>query len=125
MIDTVMTTYPVMDPEVKVKWVEALRSGQFKQGEGYLKTRDGCNCCLGVLAEITGIQSKPSECEIDDGSYSYSFPNPSFPDGYNYEIHETPIGYCGIAKQPRNELMNMNDDGMPFPEIADWIERNL
>lgn len=100
MIDTVMTTYPAMDPEVKVKWVEALRSGQFKQGEGYLKTRDGCNCCLGVLAEITGIQSKPSECEIDDGSYSYSFPNPSFPTGTITRFMKLPSVTVGLLNSP-------------------------
>ena len=108
MIDTVMTTYPAMDPEVKVKWVEALRSGQFKQGEGYLKTRDGCNCCLGVLAEITGIQSKPSECEIDDGSTGW-----------------IPDDVMTFPRKVQLDLADMNDRGTTFVKIANYIEVNL
>lgn len=35
-----------------MKWVNALRSGKYKQGQkGYLK-RDGKYCCLGVLVEL-------------------------------------------------------------------------
>ena len=40
-----------MNPTVKEKWLAALRSGKYEQGEVALK----CNnkfCCLGVLADI-------------------------------------------------------------------------
>lgn len=33
------------------KWIRALRSGKFKQGQGAL-CKDGKHCCLGVLCEI-------------------------------------------------------------------------
>jgi hypothetical protein len=47
-----------MDPEVKVKWLEALRSGKYKQCTGLLKDQNPENekdisfCCLGVLADL-------------------------------------------------------------------------
>jgi hypothetical protein len=45
-----------MNPEVKQKWVKALRSGQYKKGTGSLRTgsihQDGEYCCLGVLCDI-------------------------------------------------------------------------
>ncbi len=48
---------PPMKADVKERWVAALRSGKYKQGQGFLRrdTVDGvCHCCLGVLAEEEG-----------------------------------------------------------------------
>ena len=41
-----------MDAEIKRKWVEALRSGNYQQGRNHLH-RDNKFCCLGVLCQIT------------------------------------------------------------------------
>lgn len=45
-----------MNPEVKALWLEALRSGRYRQGRGRLRTTnpDGSNnyCCLGVLCDL-------------------------------------------------------------------------
>lgn len=43
----------MMEPTVKNKWIEALRSGEFKQWHGslYDENFDGY-CCLGVLCEL-------------------------------------------------------------------------
>jgi hypothetical protein len=45
----------VANTENIAKWVEALRSGDFKQGKGALRTIDGSYCCLGVACEISGV----------------------------------------------------------------------
>lgn len=45
----------VMNPEIKQKWITALRSGDYKQGKYRLKQEangETCHCCLGVLAEM-------------------------------------------------------------------------
>jgi hypothetical protein len=42
-----------MKPEIKQRWVEALRSGDYKQGRGYL-LQSGEYCCLGVLCDLAG-----------------------------------------------------------------------
>lgn len=40
--------------EIKAKWLEALKSGKYKQGFSELHTKtDNSYCCLGVLAKIT------------------------------------------------------------------------
>jgi len=41
-------------PSVKKKWLEALRSGEYKQTQGELRSEDKPNsfCCLGVLCNI-------------------------------------------------------------------------
>lgn len=38
--------------EVQQRWVAALRSGEFEQERGWLRSKDGKYCCLGVLCEL-------------------------------------------------------------------------
>ena len=40
-----------MNPQVKEKWVNALRSGEYSQCDGKLRSADGF-CCLGVLCDL-------------------------------------------------------------------------
>lgn len=40
-----------MKEDVKELWLTDLRSGEFIQGDGQLRTLDDKNCCLGVLCE--------------------------------------------------------------------------
>jgi hypothetical protein len=40
-----------MKPEIKQLWIDALRSGEYIQGHGALKTSWGY-CCLGVLCDL-------------------------------------------------------------------------
>lgn len=40
-----------MDAGVKAKWLEALRSGEYEQTTGALRSTNGY-CCLGVLCEV-------------------------------------------------------------------------
>ena len=40
-----------MNKEVKKKWVDALRSGEYAQGRSSLRDHDEY-CCLGVLCEL-------------------------------------------------------------------------
>jgi len=42
---------PKLKPEIKERWLEALRSGKYKQTTGYLRDDDGF-CCLGVLCDV-------------------------------------------------------------------------
>jgi hypothetical protein len=44
-----------MNPAIKKQWVEALRSGEYKQGREYLRQGDKF-CCLGVLCDLYGKQ---------------------------------------------------------------------
>lgn len=86
-----------MSPQLKARWVEALRSGMFQQYrrgliDGSFEAPDAY-CCLGVLWAIAGK-----------------------PDDLNGLWHTT----VGDSK---SMLINMNDkQGKTFAEIADWIE---
>ncbi len=41
-----------MKPDIKQRWLEALRSGKYKQGTHSLSSNTGQYCCLGVLCDI-------------------------------------------------------------------------
>ena len=94
-----------MDPAIKKKWVAALRSGEYEQGQGYLQ-KDGKFCCLGVLCHVCGAEE--SLGRLTD------WPDANTTDSSRLTWPEV------------NELAAMNDDdNLSFPEIADWIEEHL
>lgn len=41
-----------MKQEIAERWVQALRSGEYKQGLSRLRTKDDGYCCLGVLCDL-------------------------------------------------------------------------
>lgn len=45
-----------MKKEIADKWVEALRSGRYKQCKSWLRDNDGF-CCLGVLCDISKMSA--------------------------------------------------------------------
>jgi hypothetical protein len=46
-----------MDKKLKAKWVKALRSGKYAQGQTVMfNDNTGAYCCLGVLCEVSGIE---------------------------------------------------------------------
>jgi hypothetical protein len=48
-----------MEKELAMRWVEALKSGHYKQGRGWLHDRGNNTwCCLGVLCDVGGFKSE-------------------------------------------------------------------
>jgi hypothetical protein len=108
-----------LDKKVKHKWLKALRSGKYEQGQFYLKRNDRF-CCLGVLCDTV----KPNKWEKSEG-----IGRP--------ELHE--LGGGGVSTLSKdfmkkinlpisalNKLITMNDVQVKsFEEIASYISRNL
>ena len=98
----------------KKRWVRALRSGRFIQSTGILADENG-SCCLGVAGIICGIKH---DVLATGGLYKDTV-----------ELQEMAakhrIPKVLIEEGIRGELTEMNDNGTPFPEIADYIEENL
>jgi len=46
-----------MKPEIKKKWTEALKSGEYKQSSGFLQNQNGF-CCLGVLCDLYAKENR-------------------------------------------------------------------
>ena len=114
-----------MNPEIKAKWIEALRSGKYEQGQGKLN-KNGKFCCLGVLCEVMNYGKLPSTYS---GANSYKKEN----DTYESENHLTEGMRLelGIDSSQEHTLILMNDgkrrveNKKSFNEIADWVEKNL
>lgn len=103
-----------MDKEIKRRWVEALRSGQYIQGRSKLfEEYKGTFCCLGVLCDIQGVpRERTSQYAIAPFISEAGIP------GFE------PIQGV-ISQEEANCLAGMNDKGKTFNEIADYIEETL
>jgi hypothetical protein len=97
-----------VDQEIKTLWVEALRSGYYKQGKNVLKDNNRY-CCLGVLKHLIEGDFEGRQAYYDDAEA------------------------IGLTLEVQEKLAVMNDgDGdyyyrgrKSFTQIADYIERNL
>lgn len=121
---------------VKQRWVAALRSGEYKQAHGALRTVNPDDdtalnhCCLGVLCDLyaaeTGIDWKRSI--LSEVPVVYLGAVDSLPE----EVREW-AGLSGADPRARGfTLAELNDgtedDGVPahsFDQIADIIEEEL
>jgi hypothetical protein len=109
-----------MDAEIKKAWIEALRSGRYKQGMHQLRTVENEFCCWGVLCDIVDPEGWNLAL---DGCVTHRT-KPAFPS-------DSVIMKAGLINdgKPDDEtitmLANKNDWGESFDTIANWIENNL
>lgn len=112
-----------MNPEVKTLWLEALRSGDYKQATGALNRMGVGQCCLGILCEVAVAQGFPLLVEAVE---PYNGEQRVM---YNQELGLLPPevrAWAGVDSCASGRLIEMNDDlKKNFSEIADWIEANL
>lgn len=94
-----------MEPELKRKWVDALRSGKFERGNGRLKA-DSKYCCLGVLRHIANPRDKRRAAHA-------------------HLLHSDQLAEFGLSNSEQTKLADMNDNGKTFSEIADYIEKRI
>jgi hypothetical protein len=135
-----MTTEPEvrMNPEIKKRWVEALRSGKYKQGTAVLHdVTSDTYCCLGVLCDIA-MQDGIVTGEPPSGFARYAFMYRSVDDPDDVNATSPPasvVAWAGLpvfdptvvdGDDPDSSLMTMNDaDRRTFERIADVIEEQL
>lgn len=126
-----------MNQEIKAKWIAALRSGQYKQGTGTLRTSNDKFCCLGVLADLHR-KEVGGRWEWDDlgGGYCVIITQPTN-NSATADLPRSTRDWAGLestnpmvyAKQelhtPIRPLAAVNDSGYTFDRIADIIEQQL
>lgn len=109
-----------MNAKIKTGWLAALRSGEYKQAKGLLRRgiKHESFCCLGLLAVINGTKwtrranrwvASTNQRNAGQGQHS----------GMYYSNN------TGLTVRDASILAEMNDNGIKFPEIADYIENNL
>lgn len=108
----------MMKAETKAKWLEALRSGKYKQCEGSLRNDVGGFCCLGVLHDVTGGKwHKNRFSEICTGSKNRM--------NSDADMLEGIVFLQGLDRFIAAQLAELNDKGKTFEEIADVIEEKV
>lgn len=115
-----------MNQQIKEKWMNALRSGEYSQTKGCLRTKNGF-CCLGVLCDLYSKETGTGweEFKEDEALSTYST--------FLEEIATLPkevMEWSGLNQpNPYSEnwgsLASLNDGGTEFLKIADVIEKYL
>lgn len=136
------------NPEIKAQWLHALRSGEYAQGQGHLRTDEDKFCCLGVLTDLAveagvaewtpcdsfglygdlfGVEEVLFEGTDDERSVmNYLTATPRVLEWAGLNGAESlKFGESGYIPGLDNSLTRMNDNGMTFNEIADIIEEYL
>jgi len=112
-----------MNPQIKQKWVSALRSGDYQQGQNYLRTDNGF-CCLGVLCDLY-IKENNVEWNLANNGQNYEFQNKES------HLPSSVVGWAGVEDSNPyvnggiGTLSGLNDKGFTFNEIAGLIEEHL
>ncbi len=137
-----------LKPEIKKLWVDALRSGRYKQGYNDLRDSSGGHCCLGVLVEELGYEiirpeRKGEHCIVkvageyrdSDGVLPKALVPKIFdavPTEFEVDLRNPKVKYSGVdestndAYQGLFKFSELNDDcSLNFKEIADIIEEQL
>lgn len=127
-----MATKRILTDEVMRKWIEALRSGEYKQGFGTLKmsTDDDPDnksehqfCCLGVLCDVLEVPNKPIKEDTDEYWFLFDFTKYEVSyenfDNLPITISDELLNHYNIDT---HKLVSMNDeDSSTFRDIADYI----
>ena len=111
-----------MKKDIREKWVAALRSGKYEQGQNNLRSVDNKFCCLGVLCDIIDNTKWETFEKANSAKKTYPFTY----EGFSGTITNDLKKIAGLPNDKIGPLMNMNDEeNKSFAEIADWIETNL
>lgn len=109
-----------MTPELKAKWIAALRSGEYKQTKGRLLRKwrgEDRFCCLGVLCEVMEAPRTTGPSMNDQSGPGYDL---------NGIFHDAELPCSVLSAGDQNILVKLNDSHRrSFAKIADWIEENL
>ena len=115
-----------MKPEYKQPWIEALRSGQYKQGQSALcRQVDGNKqfCCLRVLLDINGEQWDQAAPDYHSNRFQ-----PTSQSDTSY-LSSDNCERFGLTREQQHKVADINDgeegSTYTFTEIADYIERNF
>jgi len=117
-----------MNQEIKQRWIQALRSGEYKQGTSTLKFQDRF-CCLGVLCDLHAKETGNEWNDYPEEGFrsDYLEDEATLPDAvmdwaglseHDPVVRTGESTVCGIAYYNDREKYK-------FDELADLIEMYL
>lgn len=121
-----------MKKEYADKWIEALRSGKYEQGQGTLRTKDDKFCCLGVLCDLIEPERWTFDLktrEWSNGEVSDDLPSPrpstaTLPTDIVAEVGIRTSSGKFTKGGVESTLWWQNDSGRTFDEISNIIEQH-
>ena len=112
-----------MNKTNKKRWVKALRSGEYTQAENQLclvdSDRSESFCCLGVAYDVL----YDGDWELDGNSYGIRFDSDGESSIEWRTLPQVILDKIGLTHEDEAKLAEMNDEGMTFEQIADYIEK--
>lgn len=110
-----------MKPEIKEKFIKALRSGEYKQNFGSLRDKD-CYCAAGVLCDLYIKENSGAEWERShDGKYSFRGKTEITKFSFPYVVRKW--AGIGTGNVEKISIVGLNDtQKLSFLEIAEKIE---
>lgn len=114
-----------MNDEARKLWTAALRSGEYKQGTGQLRSRG--YCCLGVLCDVAfktgavkGAWKRRVSENWDGRTYHAVCEDESLDDAL---LPDAIAAWAGVDGNFAEQLASRNDNGEAFTALADLIDK--
>lgn len=107
-----------MKAAAKKRWLKALLSDKFKQGQKRLRPTRDTHCCLGVLARVEGVPFR--KASKLSGHYSIRGDDKERASGV---LPKWFLAKVGLSDKQQMKLASLNDQGKNFPTIAAYISR--
>lgn len=101
-------------------WIEALRSGKYRQGHSRLRWQDRF-CCLGVRCDLQDNTKWDSDYRWD-GNGGVLPDKIHKLDEFAHTDKNIALPFRSKNQQSRERLSNLNDAGFTFDQLADLIE---
>lgn len=125
-----------VDREFLTQWAAALRSGEYKQGTGCLRSRDDCYCVLGVACDVAFKQRMISGAWVEyDNDFAcgttgvIAFMPQALAtmigmgvDGSMRDRYDLLVPIVIDKDRSYVSLLDANDNGATFEELAQVIE---
>lgn len=130
-----MTTY--MDASLKREWLEALRSGKYKQGKLCLRDQDNAFCCLGVLCDLVDPDKWFREEDKDTGPIYWNYGDKLDNDPLSYALPplearlfwndkgDSQNTFPVASPEGIFDIDELNDKEYTFDQLADIIEAQV
>lgn len=115
-----------MNSQIKQKWIDALKSGEYQQTSNNLRTEQGY-CCLGVLCDLYAKEKSDDDVRWSQYYDEYVFlGEDSILPGEVREwagLSDNDVFYTDDGEGVY--LAYLNDSGTNFEQLAQIIEENI
>jgi hypothetical protein len=131
----------MMNAEIKTKWLENLRNGEYKKGKYALRNNANHFCCLGVLCDMYMTETGDGEWReagsfvTDVGTPEESTQGSTLPpkvqEWAGLPNHNPEVVYSGelgeefLAEYQFVSVAAINDSSDSFEVVANLIEKSL